>query len=153
MTLGEQNRGHNILDYRQIMVAALKPQKSLCANITCSGMNMENQEKTAALISRLEEENAVLKKQVELLSGGRKPITNVETQIKIRGRSITVAVEGLSPIEISSIACQVEERIKRIEEKTEVADTAKLCALAAFEFAVELYNSKQKVEVSRICEK
>jgi len=114
---------------------------------------MENQEKTAALISRLEEENAVLKKQVKLLSAGMKPITDPETQIKIKGRFMNVAVAGLSPIEISSIACQVEERIKRIEEKTEIADTAKLCALTAFEFAVELYNSKQKVEVSRICEK
>jgi len=75
-------------------------------------------------------------------------MTNTETQIKIKGRSMNVAVDGLSPIEINSIAGQVEERIKRIEEKTKIPDTAKLATLAAFEFATELYNLKQKSEVS-----
>ncbi|MCX5786858.1 MAG: cell division protein ZapA [Elusimicrobia bacterium] len=75
-------------------------------------------------------------------------MTNTETPITIRGRAITVSVEGLSPLEISSIAGKVEERIKRIEAKTKIADTSKLAILAAFEFATELENLKQKSEVS-----
>ena len=75
-------------------------------------------------------------------------MTNTETQIKIRGRAVNVLVDGLSPIEIGSIAGQVEERMKRIEGKTEIPDTSKLAILAAFEFAMELYNLKQKSEVT-----
>ena len=61
---------------------------------------------------------------------------------------MTVAVDGLSPIEISSIAGQVEERMKRIEEKTKIVDGSKLAILAAFEFNAELYNLRQKSEVN-----
>jgi len=75
-------------------------------------------------------------------------MSNSETPIKIRGRSLTVAVDGLTPIEISSIAGQVEERISLIEAKTKIPDTAKLATLAAFEFATELYNLKQRSEIS-----
>ena len=75
-------------------------------------------------------------------------MSNSETPINIRGRSLTVAVDGLTPIEISSIAGQVEERISLIEAKTKIPDTAKLATLAAFEFATELYNLKQRSEIS-----
>ncbi|OGR49983.1 MAG: hypothetical protein A2X34_06375 [Elusimicrobia bacterium GWC2_51_8] len=75
-------------------------------------------------------------------------MTNTETRVKIRGRQMNVAADGLSPIEISSIVGQVEERIKRIEEKTTIPDTATLATLAAFEFAAELYNLKRKSEVN-----
>ena len=61
---------------------------------------------------------------------------------------MNVAADGLAPIEISSLVGQVEEKIKRIEEKTKIPDTATLATLAAFEFATELYRLKQKSEVS-----
>ena len=55
---------------------------------------------------------------------------------------------GLVALEIVAIAGQVEERMKRIEENTKIVDGSKLAILAAFEFATELYNLKQKSEVS-----
>ena len=63
-------------------------------------------------------------------------------------RIINVSVDGLSPLEISTIAGQVEEKIKLMGEKTKIADTSKLAIYAAFEFNTELYNLKQRSEVS-----
>jgi len=68
---------------------------------------------------------------------------------RLRGRLVAFpAVDGLSPLQISAIIGQVEEKIKRVEEKTDTGDTAKLATLAAFEFAVELHNLRQKYETN-----
>jgi len=107
--------------------------------------------KTVTLLSRLEDENAALKEQVELLNAGIKQIPNPETQIKIAGHLVNVAGNGLSPLEMRAIVVQVEERMKQIGKETAICDTGKLCALAAYDFALELYNLKQKSEVSKIC--
>jgi len=50
---------------------------------------------------------------------------------------------------MSTLIGQVEDKMKRIEEKTNTPDTGKLAMLAAFEFAVELYNLRQKSETNR----
>lgn len=59
------------------------------------------------------------------------------------------AVDGLSPIEQSTIVGQVEEKIHKIEEKLNIVDSSKLAILAAYDFAVELYNLKQRSETNR----
>ena len=71
---------------------------------------------------------------------------NNEALIKIRGRSIAMAVDGLTELEIGNIADQVEKKMAEIEEKTNIADTSKLAVMAALEFAAKLYNLKQKSE-------
>ena len=71
-------------------------------------------------------------------------MTGNETQVKIKGRMLSLSVDGLGPLEISTIAGQVEKKIDAIEEKTQIPDNSKLALLAAFEFATELYNLKQK---------
>lgn len=71
---------------------------------------------------------------------------NNEAVIKIRGRSISMAVDGLTELEIGNIADQVEKKMAEIEEKTNTADTSKLAVMAALEFAAKLYNLKQKSE-------
>ena len=76
-------------------------------------------------------------------------MTGNETQIKIKGRAIMVAVAGLGPLEISNIAGQVEKKIDEIEAKTSIPDTGRLALLAAFEFATELHNLKQHAEASK----
>jgi cell division protein ZapA (FtsZ GTPase activity inhibitor) len=73
-------------------------------------------------------------------------MTGNETQVKIKGRVLSLSVDGLGPLEISAIAGQVEKKIDEIEEKTQVPDTSKLAFMAAFEFATELYNLKRKSE-------
>lgn len=67
----------------------------------------------------------------------------------VKGRNLNFpAVDGLSQLEHSSILGQIEEKIKTIEEKSKIADTSKLAILAAYDFAVELYNLKQKSETN-----
>jgi len=71
-------------------------------------------------------------------------------EAKIRNRVIKFpAVDGLSPIEQSTIVGQVEEKIQKIEEKLNIVDSSKLAILAAYDFAVELYNLKQRSETNR----
>ena len=76
-------------------------------------------------------------------------MTGNETQVTIKGRSLTLSVDGLGPLEITTIANQVVKKIEEIEEKTQIPDTSKLALLAAFDFATDLYNLKQKSETSR----
>ena len=69
-----------------------------------------------------------------------------ETIVKIRGRQFNIAIEGLTPIEITTLANQVEEKIKYLEDKTNTVDTSKLAVLAAMDYATELYNLRQKTD-------
>ena len=69
---------------------------------------------------------------------------NDDFVIKIRGRSLSISVDGLTELEVGNIAYQVEKKMSEIEEKTNTADTSKLAVMAALEFATELYNLKQK---------
>ena len=77
-------------------------------------------------------------------------MSNNEFEAKVRGRLIKFpAVDGLTDIELSTIVGQVEEKIKQVEESLNIVDTSKLAILAAFDFAVELYNLRQKSETNR----
>ena len=67
-----------------------------------------------------------------------------EVPVTIKGRTITPSVDGLGPLEVTTIANQVEKRIDEIEARTGIPDSGKLALLAAFGFATELYNLKQK---------
>lgn len=76
-------------------------------------------------------------------------MTGNEIQVKIKGRNLTLSVDGLGPLEISTIADQVGKKIDEIEEKTKIPDNSKLALMAAFAFATELYNLKQRSETSK----
>ncbi|OGR42284.1 MAG: hypothetical protein A2X35_00845 [Elusimicrobia bacterium GWA2_61_42] len=70
-------------------------------------------------------------------------------EAKVRGRNMKFpAVDGLMEIEVRTIIGQVEDKIAAIEEKLKIADTSKIAILAAYDFAVELYNLKQKSETN-----
>lgn len=76
-------------------------------------------------------------------------MTNNSISIKMRGRLVNFpVVDGLTEMEMNLIIGQVEEKIKNIEEKMDIADTGKLATLAAYDFAVELYNLRQKSETN-----
>ncbi|MBI5745022.1 MAG: cell division protein ZapA [Elusimicrobia bacterium] len=76
--------------------------------------------------------------------------SNNDFEAKVRGRLIKFpAVDGLTPIELETILGQVEEKLAKIEEKLNVVDSSKLAILAAFDFAVELYNLRQRSETNR----
>ena len=71
---------------------------------------------------------------------------NEEIKLKIGGRALSLSAEGLSSLEVSRIADQVEKKIEYIEECTKTTDFAKLALMAALEFAIKLYNLEQKFE-------
>jgi len=71
-----------------------------------------------------------------------------EFVVKIRGRVIAMSVDGMTELEITAIAQQVEKKMAAIEELTNIVDTSKLAVMAAMEFAIELHNLKQKSETT-----
>jgi len=77
-------------------------------------------------------------------------MNNNDFEAKVRGRVIKFpAVDGLTPIELGAIVNQVEEKLDKIEERLNIVDSSKLAILAAFDFAVELYNLRQRSETNR----
>lgn len=77
-------------------------------------------------------------------------MNNHEIEAKVRGRIIKFpAVDGMTELELGAIVAQVEEKISKIEEKLDIVDTSKLAILAAYDFAVELHNLKQRAETNR----
>jgi cell division protein ZapA (FtsZ GTPase activity inhibitor) len=77
-------------------------------------------------------------------------MSNNDFEARIKNRTIKFpSVDGMSPLEMSTIVGQVEEKINKIEEKLNIVDSSKLAILAAYDFAVELYNLKQRSETNR----
>jgi len=77
-------------------------------------------------------------------------MNNHEYEAKVRGRAMKFpAVDGLTELELGAIVGQVEEKINKIEAKLNIVDTSKLAILAAFDFAVELNNLRQRAETNR----
>ncbi len=75
---------------------------------------------------------------------------NNDYEAKVRGRIIRFpSVDGLTELELGGIVAEVEEKIKKIEGKMNIVDTSKLAILAAYDFAVELHNLKQRSETNR----
>lgn len=77
-------------------------------------------------------------------------MNNSDFEAKVRGRLIKFpVVDGLTEIELQTIVGQVEEKLKKIEDTLNIVDSSKLAILAAFDFAVELYNLRQKSETNK----
>lgn len=76
-------------------------------------------------------------------------MSNNEFEAKVRNRVIKFpAVDGLSQLEMSSIVTRVAEKMDEIEENLNIADSSKISIVAAYEFAVELYNLRQQSETN-----
>ncbi len=76
---------------------------------------------------------------------------NEKVDVEIFRRRLTVEIEGLTPIEISSLAQKVDEKIREIAEENEkIADSSKLAVLAALSYAAELSREKEARETERL---
>jgi len=76
---------------------------------------------------------------------------NDKVDVEIFRRRLTVEIEGLTPIEISSLAQKVDEKIREISEQNEkIADSSKLAVLAALAYAAELAREKEGRETERL---
>jgi len=62
----------------------------------------------------------------------------------VRGRKLQVAIEGLTDIEIATLAGQLDKKISLLEARTHIVDSSKLALYAALDYAAQLYSFKQK---------
>lgn len=77
---------------------------------------------------------------------------NEKVDIEIRRYKLTVEMEGLTPIEIVSLAQMVSEKMKEIEKQSEVVDSYKLALLTAMELAGEAARLKSQHQNQRTLE-
>ena len=72
-------------------------------------------------------------------------MVNDKVDIVVRGRKLTVEMEGLSQLEVNSLANLVDERMRQIEKDTKTADSSKLAIMTALDFAAELEKLRSKL--------
>lgn len=77
---------------------------------------------------------------------------NEKVDLEIRRYKLTVEMEGLTPIEINSLAQLVGEKMKEIEKDSNVVDSYKLALLTALELAGEVRRLKTQLENQRLLE-
>ena len=62
---------------------------------------------------------------------------NEKVEIEIRGRKLTIEMEGVTPLEVQALAQTVNDRMAQIEKESKVVDSSKLAILTALEIAAE----------------
>ncbi|WP_424245190.1 cell division protein ZapA (FtsZ GTPase activity inhibitor) [Elusimicrobium posterum] len=79
-------------------------------------------------------------------------------EVSVRRIPLEVAIDGVEPMEVSSLASMVEKRMQDIADKTGTIDTLKLAIMTAMEFAAEVYikgvdsGAKRQDELHRVNE-
>jgi cell division protein ZapA (FtsZ GTPase activity inhibitor) len=69
---------------------------------------------------------------------------NDKVDIEVFRRKLTVEMEGLTPMEISTLAQKVHDRMSEIsDQNNKIADSSKLAILAALFFAAEHEKVRQ----------
>ena len=74
---------------------------------------------------------------------------NDKVDVEIRRYKLTLEMEGLTPIEVNSLAQMVEEKMKEIERDSDVVDSYKLALMTALVFAGEVSRLKTQQENQR----
>ena len=76
---------------------------------------------------------------------------NDKVDVEIFRRRLTIEMEGLTPIEINSLAQKVDEKIKEISgQNDKVADSSKLAILTALAYAADLERERTAHETQRL---
>ena len=63
---------------------------------------------------------------------------NDKIDIEVCGRKLTVEMEGLTQLEVLSLAREVSERMQDIARESKMVDTQKLAILTAMELAADV---------------
>lgn len=71
---------------------------------------------------------------------------NEKVSIEVQGRKLTVEMEGLTPLEIQSIANAVSNRMADIAKDSKVVDSSKLAILTALEFAADCARLQTRLD-------
>jgi cell division protein ZapA (FtsZ GTPase activity inhibitor) len=71
---------------------------------------------------------------------------NDKVEIEIYGRKLTVEMEGLTQLEVHSLASMVSDRMNDIAKESKIVDSSKLAILTAMEMAAENQRLKTQLE-------
>lgn len=75
---------------------------------------------------------------------------NEKVEVQIGTRRLVVDIEGLTPIEINSLAQRVSERMAELQQQNnKVADTSKIALLVALSFAADLDKETRNHETTK----
>ncbi len=67
-----------------------------------------------------------------------------EIEAKIKGKSVIVEAEGLTPIELNTITEKIEREMSSYEQKKVVPDTIKQLIYVAVKYGIQLYKKEQE---------
>lgn len=73
-----------------------------------------------------------------------KNILSERVRVQIFGREYEMDPDGLTPLEVQSLAAFVDEKMREIAENFSIVDTQKVAVLAAINIALDYLQLKEK---------
>ncbi|MBI5211179.1 MAG: cell division protein ZapA [Elusimicrobia bacterium] len=70
-------------------------------------------------------------------------------QIEIRHRRLAVDVEGITQMEVTALAKEVEDKMLQIEQKYNTPDSSKIALYTALAYAEEIHHQRNTYEVAK----
>lgn len=77
---------------------------------------------------------------------------NERVDVEIYGRKLTVEMEGLTQLEVHSLAQLVSDKMADIARESKIVDSSKLAILTALEVAAENQKLRDQLENLRVVE-
>ena|SRR5687767_2762937 len=77
---------------------------------------------------------------------------NERVDVEIYGRKLTVEMEGLTQLEVHSLAQLVSDKMADIAKDSKIVDSSKLAILTALEVAAENQKLRDQLENLRVVE-
>src|ERR1051325_3384811 len=74
---------------------------------------------------------------------------NEKVEIEVYGRKLNIEIEGLTQLEIHSLAQELTEKMEKIARESEIVDSSKLAILTALETLGEMARLRAQHEIHR----
>lgn len=74
---------------------------------------------------------------------------NEKVEIEVYGRKLNIEIEGLTQLEIHSMAQELTEKMEKIAHESEIVDSSKLAILTALETLAEMSRVRAQHEAYR----
>jgi len=76
-------------------------------------------------------------------------VINEKVEIDVYGRKLNIEIEGLTQLEIHSLAQELTDKMEKIAKESEIVDSSKLAILTALETLAEMARLRSQQEVHR----
>jgi cell division protein ZapA (FtsZ GTPase activity inhibitor) len=74
---------------------------------------------------------------------------NEKVEIEVYGRKFSIEIEGLTQLEVHSLAQDLTEKMEKISKESEIVDSSKLAILTALETLAEMSRVKAQHDALR----